>query len=746
MGLCRKWKKRLDQEKKAHSDWREDAQAATNAFFANNGGTADTPDRRRQITYPLFWSTVKVLHGRIYSQPPKPDVRKRYADSSSSQPISPAAIGQGLPGGMGAAGQGAGSQPPNAGMGSANGGGPNQPNAAGGGAGSTQPMGTPSGGSSPVDDNRIAQVLERGISYTIDTTEFDADGHMAVNDLLVTALGQAKIELITETESRPVINPATGQPILLDKKSEQPLPIDPMSGQYVVPEGIESMPAMEDVIVHQELRLRHFAWSQFRWEPQQHWSQVSWVGFDHWMTEDEIEDQFGVSISSRGDSTDSDGGNQSPGDSKPDSDKYKSQYRVTEIWDRKTKTRLFVCEDYQDLLQDPEGDPLQLRDFFPCPKPMLLNVRGDDLLPQPDYTYCEVMFDYCNNLNNRIALLTKQIKDMGFYDAGFPELGQLVNQQDGNLIPIANLAARIAAIGTAGGTGYDALVAKQDNSGKVEVVQNMMMLGDVMKAKIWEIYGVADIQRGSTDPNETATAQNIKQEWANIRVGERIRIVALWFRDNFRIMAELLAQKVDRRILAEMTGIELTDAEYAVLQSEYGRSYVIDVESDSTVVQDEFAQKQQRLEFLNTVTGYIEKVMPAVTQNAIPADLAKELLLFAINTFKDGRQLEQSINNLPSSAQQLAALQQRITQAMQQNEQLTKQVQTQGKQLQQVNMQKEARENAKTAADNENKSADTMHTMVLAAKDAQEIHESALKPIEHQGAMGNVTPIQRQQP
>lgn len=735
IGLCRKWKKRLDQEKKAHQSWRDDAQAATNAFFANNGGTADAPDKRRQISYPLFWSTVKVLHGRIYSQPPKPDVRKRYADSSSTQPIAPVG-GQGT---AGAVPQAGGSQPPM-------GGGSGQPPPAPSAAGSAQPVGPPQ--PPPVDDNKIAQVLERGLSYTIDTTEFDADGHMAVNDLLVTALGQGKIELVTETESRPVINPVTGQQILLDKKSGQPLPMDEM-GQYIVPEGVEAETAMEDVIAHQELRLRHFAWSQFRWEPQQHWSQVSWVGFDHWMTEDEIEEQFGVDIASEGKEPDKDGGNDDPGDNKPKSDKYKSQYRVTEIWDRKKKQRLFVCEDYQDLLGEPEDDPLGLRDFFPCPKPMLLNVRGDDLLPQPDFTYCESMFDYCNHLNNRIALLTKQIKDMGFYDAGFPELAQLPNQQDGNLIPVANLGARIAALGQVGKSGFDALVAMQDNSNKANVVQEMMMLGDVMKAKIWEIYGVADIQRGSSDPNETATAQNIKAEWANIRVGERIRIVALWFRDVFRIMAEILAEKFEPSILTQMTGIELTEAEWEVLRSDYGRCYVIDIESDSTIVQDEFAQKQQRIEFLNTVTGYIEKIMPAVMQNAIPADLAKELLLFAINTFKDGRQLEQSINNLPTTAQQLAQLQQRVTQAMEQNKQLTQQVQTQGKQLQQVNAQKEARENAKTSSDIQRQSvdnaktdADTQHTLVQTAREAQAIHESAMKPVEHGGALGNtVVPI-----
>jgi hypothetical protein len=696
--LRAKWIKRLDQEEKAHKNFRDEAEAATNAFFANSGGTADAPDRRRQITYPLFWSTIKVLHGRIYSQPPKPDVRKRYADASAA-PASP------QPGG---APTGQPPSPPVPGNNPQN-----TPGAPGSGA-------IPQ--ASPVDDNKLAQCLERGLSYTIDTTDFDNDGHMAVNDLLVTALGTAKVELVTETEEQPVINPVTGVPIMFLKGTETPA--DPA---MTAEDQME--PATQDVIVHQELNLRHFSWSQFRWEPQQHWSQVGWVAFDHWMTADDIEDQFGVDMEKDGGET-HDGGNNDPGDKKPQASKYKDQFRVNEIWDKKKKERLFVCEEYPELLSDPEPDPLDLKDFFPCPKPMMLNVRGDDLVPQPDYTYCASMFDYCNNLNNRIALLTKQIKDMGFYDAGFPELQQLTSQTDGNLIPVANLGARISALGQVGKSGYDALVAKQDNSGKVEVVQSLMQLGDLAKAKIWEIYGVSDIQRGSTDPNETATAQNIKAEWANVRVGERIRIVALFFRDVFRIMGELLAEKFQPDILERMTGIRLSPEEMEVLRSDYGRCYAVDVESDSTVVQDEYAEKQSRLEFLNTVTAYIEKIMPAIQQNALPADLAKDLLLFAINTFKDGRQLEQSINQLPGTMAQLAGQQQKLQQFQQQVEQLTKQTQTQAKQLQQVNMGKEQRDNALAGADVQQKQASTLKTQVDAAKTAQDIHESSYKPVD----------------
>lgn len=686
-----RWIKRLKQEEKAHKDWRDQAECASKAYFAEQGNVKNP--------YPLFWPTVKVTHGRIYSQPPKPDVRKRYADEQAAKPA----------GGMGPQD---GPQP-----------------AAPPADQAQQPPGTPPQPAPPtVDDNKLAQCMERALGYVIDTTEFDADGHMAVNDLLVAALGNAKVEMDTETEKRPVINPQTGQPIMLDKASGTPY--DPM----IHPD--KPIPALEEVIVDQTLRLRHFSHSQFRWEPKQHWTDVSWIGFDHWMTKDEIEDQFGKEISGSEDGGAS--GNVGGFGTKPDSSKYKDQFCVTEIWNKKNKTRLFVTEAFPDLLGEDE-DPLGLKAFFPCPKPMLLNVRGDNLVPTPDYVYCEEMFKYCSRLTTRINKLTDQIKDIGFYDAAFPELAQLTSQMDGNLIPIANLSARLSALDGNMNKGYESVVAKQDNTGKVAVLQQLVQLRDLQKQAIWEIYGISDIQRGSTDPNETATAQNIKAEWANVRVGERIRIVALFFRDVFRIMAEIMAERFQPNILEQMTGIQLNEAELELLKSDYGRCYAIDVESDSTVVQDESAEKAQRLEFLDTVSQFIQQLLPAITQNIIPADMGKELLLFAVNTFKNGRQLEQSINNLPGTMQQLTQLSTTNQQSQQQIQSLTKQLQDVQAQLQKINQGKEQRDNVKVAADAQKTDAETTRTNLESANLAQDIRGKVMEPVPH----GEVVPMRK---
>lgn len=640
-----KWVKRLAMEEAAHKLFRDEAKCAMHAYMA---------DKESNEPYPLFWSTVKVLHGRIYAQPPKPDVRKRYADEPGKQ-------------------QPMGAPPP-----------PQIPG---------QPPPPP-----PADDNRLAQCIERALTYTIDTTEFDADAHAAVNDFIVTGLGQAKVEMETKTENVPVLNPLTQQPIV----------------------GEDGEVITQTVIVSQKVKLRAFAWFQFRWEPNQHWSQVGWVAFDHWMTAEEIESEFGVKM--EGLQTQS--GEANPAPDKPEAAKYSALYKVSEVWDKKARRILFVTNDHSEILANRE-DKLGLEDFFPCPKPMMLNVKDDDLVPKPDYSYCQTLFNYVNTITSRILHLTKQIRDVGFYDSSIGELAELTTREDGSLFPIDNLAARIQAVGQVGKSGYDAIVAKQDNTGKAEVIQSMMGLREAAKSNIWETYGIADIQRGSTDPDETATAQRIKADWANVRVGERIRIVALFMRDVFRLMAEVIAEHFQPDQLYAMTGLELSPEEMNTLRSDLGRCYAIDVESDSTVVQDEAAQKEQRLEFLNTVTEYIKQILPAIQQNAMPADLAKELLLYAVNTFKGGRQLEDAINALPGTAQQLSGLNQQLQQGQQQAQQMQQQLQEQGKQLQQVNAQKEQRENIKTGVDAQKTAAETERTKVETVEIATEVQGKA---------------------
>jgi hypothetical protein len=659
-----KWLQKLSDEDKAHKPWRARAKAAEDEYCIYDKEDTKNPP------YALFATTISLIHGRIYGQPPRPDVRKRHPSSPQNQPAqapmgtAPPQMGGGQP-----------AMPTNTGMPQGQPGMPQmaQPGNLPGGNG--QLPGSTAGVPDPVaDDNTIAMCLERCISYAIETTLFDNDAHMAVNDFLIAALGQCKVEMETDYEKIPVVNPLTGQPILDE----------------------EGQPLQTAQITNQEIHLTHFSHSQFRWEPRKSWRKVGWISFDHNMTRDDIEDQFNVKIEenssgpSNGQSDDTQI-NVRP----PQMDKYESVYVVHEIWDKAKRKRVWVTECYADLL-DEEDDPLGLDDFYPCPKPMMANVNGRDLVPNPDYWQYASLCKQANELARRINIITENIKDIGFYDTSFGELKKINQHTDGTWIAVKDLLAKVRAMNDK--ASLDAILIQVPMADRVAVLQLLRQELIAVKEMVYEINGIPDIQRGITNPNDTATAQNIKNEWADIRTGQRVQVVALFFRDIFRLFSEIIATKFEKSQIEAMSGIALTDMQMATMRSDLATGYSVDVESDSTMVQNDSQSIADLTAFLQAFEPLLQNLLPGMQSGAVPAGLGTEILNMVVDKFKAGRDLQQQVESLPSTLQQLNQLTQQAQQATQHAQQLQQQ-------LDQMNQADEARKNAQTQAEVQSKAA-----------------------------------------
>lgn len=549
-----------------------------------------------------------------------------------------------------------------------------------------------SGGKS--DDN-IAQAIERALSFTIDTTSFDDNGHMVVDDYLVAGCGVPKVEMETESEMRPVMDPTTQQPII----------------------GEDGQPVMEKAIKRQTLRMRHFHWSMFGWEPGKSWESCDWVRFRHELTAEEIKERWGVTLDMIGENEPV-----SLGTAKP----YKETIAVDEVWDRKKRQRLFITEDHEEPL-DVEDDPLRLEGFYPCPKPIFTNLATDKLVPKPDYMFVEEQCASINRLSERIKMLTRQIKDVGFYDAALTELATLSTSPDGTRVPIKGLMERLQSSTKA---DFEQVMAVQDNSTRVVVLRELMLQRDSEKAIVFETLGISDIIRGATEASETAEAQKLKSQWGNVRIGPKMRAIAGLFRDVFRLFAEIIAEHFDPAQINRMAGMQLTPEELTTLKDDLSRGYAIDVETDSTIAADDAAERQQRLEMVKAMTDYLNVYLPLVQQGVLPADMAKQTLLFVLASFKYGRQLEDAIQQMPDSAAQLKQLHDQLAQCQQQLEQSQQQAQQmqqalgrvdQSKQMAeqgqlQIDAQAEQREASATQSENTLRQAQTVKTYAEAGK------------------------------
>jgi hypothetical protein len=540
-------------------------------------------------------------------------------------------------------------------------------------------------------DKDIARLLERSLSYIQDTTEFDTDAHAAVNDFLVAGLGVSKVEMDVETADVPIINPITGTPIM---------------------DGDE--PITQTVVKSRTLRLNFVPWSRYHWEPTTTWRQVSWMAYDHWMGEEEFEEQFGEKIPEEKKlQPTAEKTTEGNGRTLLSAEKYEPQYCVHEIWCRQTRKVYYICEQFPGILET-RDDPLELESFFPSPRPMLANCEGEEVIPKPDYVFIRDMLKLINLYSRRIASITGQIKDVGYYDASFTELDKLAQAQDGTRFPIKNLLERLNTSGSK--ATMDMVVAELDNRPKAEVVQTLIEQRAMIKAQLDESIGISDITRGATNPNETASAQRIKDQWANVRLAPRLDKISKFFRDSYRIMAEIICQSFEPEQIFQMTGVEVTPEMDQVMKSDALRAYAVDVETDSTIAQDDTLEREQRNETSKIVSDMLIQFAPIIQQGLIPVGIIKELMLFTVRTTKYGREFEDEINKLPDNMQQLQQLQQQVQQAQEQGQQLQQQLQEAQSQLQEVNAQEEQRENVDTQAGAQEKQASTARQFAEAQK------------------------------
>ena len=526
----------------------------------------------------------------------------------------------------------------------------------------------------------ISKLLEKAISYNIDQSEFHNDASRAVKDFILVDLGVARIRLDTKTD---VQQDMYGQPIL-DEVTEEPM----------------------EMVTYQHCFIDHWPWERFIYDMGKDWGECDWICYLHYMTPAETWKEYKWKPSN------------SQIDSADHSDT-KGKTKIFEIWDKKKRMVYELANGEKKPLRV-RKDPLRLKGFYDCHKPMVANMRSDKYLPMAEFKQIHNQLNTINMLESRICALTKSIKAAGFHSADVPELKSLQNAKDGELKPIKDLQA---VLGEAG--GMDKVIAWWPIEKQAQVVAVLEQQKKDAKEQIYEITGLSDIVRGATKASETATAQQIKGQWASVRLQKKQLTINMWLRGIMRMYAEIIAEHFTPQQLQLMTGIEVTDEMMQTMRSDVLRCYSIDVETDSTIQADESQDKQDRMEMINTVLPLLQSVIPAIQQNMLPADLGKELLITAVKGYKHARGLEDMVVGLGDNMAQLSQLQQQLQQGQQQMQQMDMNYQQQlqqanqmvaqlQKQLADVNMRKENRDDmdkqaevAKDMADVEKKKAET---------------------------------------
>jgi hypothetical protein len=476
---------------------------------------------------------------------------------------------------------------------------------------------------------RVASMmLERALEFEIEHYgDYKSAMNNAVLDRLLGGRGVAWVRYephIVGSDSENEPNPEDGFEVTEDADEGE------------TPEGMASED--QERIEYECCPVDYVHWKDFGHTIARTWEEVTAVWRKVYMNRSALVERFGEEI-----------GGKVPLDTKPEDLKqsYKSddgvyEALIYEIWDKETGKVLWISKSLGKIL-DERDDPLQLENFWPCPKPLYSTLTTDSLEPIPDFVIYQDQARELDALCDRIDGLINALKVRGVYDASATELQRLFSEGENNtMIPVHN---------------WMAFAEKQGMKGAIDLVdlapfaaalQQCYSAMEQVKGQIYELMGIADIQRGQTDPNETLGAQIIKSNNAAGRLKTQQHAVVDFATSLLSIKAQIICNHFTDETLVKISGaMQLSEQDkqmipqaLALLRDEASKNFRIEVTSDSMIYQDEQQEKQDRIAFLSAVSSFMQSALPAAASAPELTPMLVEMLKFGVTAFKAGKQLE----------------------------------------------------------------------------------------------------------
>lgn len=539
----------------------------------------------------ILWANTEILKPAVYAKPPKPDVRRRHKRAPKDQNDPLIQVYEA--------------------------------------------------------EKQSAVVLEKSLDFLVDDPkcDFDATIQSVRDDVLLPGRGICwvvyepsfdRVHGIKEPVK--VSDPVTGDEMEVGERIT-------FDGQESEPEGTDSQGPYIDNLAKQEVYVEYVYWEDYRESPARRAKDVWWRARRHFMDLPELKDTFpdlGSEVLNIPRKL-----NTLEPDKKDEAKETFSRAVVWEIWNKSKRKRIFVAEGYNDGPLADEDDPYELENFYPCAEPLVAVHTTSSRIPIPEFTIYQDQADELDNLTFRISKLIDACKVRGLYAAVVKEFNNLMSGDDNEMFPVEDWAALTAKGGLEGAVTW--LPIEQI----AKVLVYLYQQRDSVKKEIYEITGLSDLSRGDTKSSETATAQQLKANYGNIRMNPRQRPMEKFIRDTLRIMAELVAEHFTAENLEAMTGEQISPQVLQILRDDKSRGFVVDIETDSTVEPDATQEKSEATEFLTAVTNFFTGIAPIVQQVPQTGPLFMAILKQGIRSFKAGRPLEDEIDK---AADQIAQM------------------------------------------------------------------------------------------
>ncbi len=461
-----------------------------------------------------------------------------------------------------------------------------------------------------------ALMLERMLNTSIesDTDTYAEAIAQALDDRLLVGLGVIRLRYEAEFEDQDDV------PAKLDKNGKEQAP--------AYTPAPKKTPGTERVCVD------YVHWRDFLWSPARTWREVRWVAFAVQMTREELQKRFGAKKAAqvqmqKGRAEQADGRKHDPW----------ARATVYEIWSKEDRKTYWFADGCLEIL-DVKDDPLGLKGYFPCPRPMIANATNDSFIPRPDFKLAEDLYDEIDAVSTRITTLERAIKVVGVYDKTAGAVTRLMNEACQNeLIAVDNWAMFAERGGLKG--QIDWLPIEQ-------VVAALDKLRDYRTELIkltYEVTGFSDIMRGEQQQGETATTSALKARFASVRMQFGQDEFARFASDALRVKAEIIAGWYDDDTIYTESNIRYTPDEQQakpaiqMLRDDAAR-FRIEVKPENLALQDFEALRSERAAFMAGLTQFLQAAAPMLQAQPGAAPYLLEMLKWGLSGFRGASSIE----------------------------------------------------------------------------------------------------------
>jgi hypothetical protein len=381
--------------------------------------------------------------------------------------------------------------------------------------------------------SRIAsEVVERLITYLLKESDAENQIEKIRDAYLIQGIGIPRIVFVP--------------PEPIESKSKKKKTIKNEEGEEIETEEEETFYDVDEE--KKSFKLEFVDYQHFLKSTEKEWERVRWIAFKKYYSRAELINYFGEEIGKKVKMSNT------KFEHLPQQEQENEIFQlceVWEIWDKENQICHFITFAGEGAVLSSEKEFYNLKNFFPIPMPMGLN-ENRSLLPLPLYKQYKNLAEDLSRLHDRIVNLTDQAKFTGAYTsfAEQKDIENIMNGEDGEF----------SALQT---------TANIDDARKLIVFKPLTEIANTitilrnektqLKIDIQEITGLSDILRGATVASETATAQQLKGNFAISRIQPLQKEVEFTIRDTIRLLTELAVEKLPLVEIIKITGLKIVD-------------------------------------------------------------------------------------------------------------------------------------------------------------------------------------------